>query len=386
MTYLELIVTHKHEHEHETVDVNIGLDFILSHLEEPFFPRNVMTKKLGFQIEAPNGEAAIGYFSHADYQDCRISAYPNLPAFGDAELIRRKSPSLIPIDLDKSILGSLDKLNQVLQSTLERIYELLGIRPTVLWTGNGYHIYIPISAFPIEESKLFVGVGVDNNSIPNSNPGSDPNTKFLRFAQSLFTDNNNDPNHRPSINSCLLRVPGTYNSKNGEQVKIIQRWDGIRPSIDCIIKRFRTSLIEEELERLKAHNSAKSFRRNDKNNKNSIRWIEVLLNTPIPDYRKRCIWRIFAPYFANVKYMTCEEAVPIVRNWLSECNELCTLKGYPTYGFNYYLNNARQVGYYPISFKNLEKEIPLLHQQIESKMKLLKPKLYPKGVRKRWKN
>lgn len=43
-----------------------------------------------------------------------------------------------------------------------------------------------------------------------------------------------DPNHLPSIKSCLVRVPGTINSKNGEAVRIVQKWDGNRPTIKYI--------------------------------------------------------------------------------------------------------------------------------------------------------
>ena len=37
----------------------------------------------------------------------------------------------------------------------------------------------------------------------------------------------------------MVRVPGSINSKNGEQVKIIQEWDGHRPSIALMIGSFQ---------------------------------------------------------------------------------------------------------------------------------------------------
>jgi len=45
--------------------------------------------------------------------------------------------------LDLSRLKSIEPLNRALKKTLKFIKEKLGddISPTVLWTGNGYHIY-----------------------------------------------------------------------------------------------------------------------------------------------------------------------------------------------------------------------------------------------------
>ena len=39
-----------------------GLDFILSHFQEPIFPRKIMTKDLGYQVEVFSKEEALGYF------------------------------------------------------------------------------------------------------------------------------------------------------------------------------------------------------------------------------------------------------------------------------------------------------------------------------------
>ena len=37
-----------------------------------------------------------------------------------------------------------------------------------------------------------------------------------------------DSQHHPTINSCLVRIPGTINSKCSQTVQIIQRWEGQR--------------------------------------------------------------------------------------------------------------------------------------------------------------
>lgn len=59
------------------------------------------------------------------------------------------------IDLDLNNFKSEIAINKALKSTLDHIYGLLKVRPTVLWTGNGYHIYLPIKAFVLEEEQVF---------------------------------------------------------------------------------------------------------------------------------------------------------------------------------------------------------------------------------------
>ena len=44
-------------------EIEIGLDFILSHLEKPIiFPRTIMTKKLGYQRKVYSKERSIRTF------------------------------------------------------------------------------------------------------------------------------------------------------------------------------------------------------------------------------------------------------------------------------------------------------------------------------------
>src|SRR6476660_5667502 len=54
-------------------EVDHNLNFILSHFQEPIFPRNIMTKALGYQKEVFNGQEALEYFSASNYEDCRIN-------------------------------------------------------------------------------------------------------------------------------------------------------------------------------------------------------------------------------------------------------------------------------------------------------------------------
>jgi hypothetical protein len=129
--------------------VQDGLDFILNHFQEPQFPRKIMTKQLGYQVEVFNKEESLEYFKSSNYEDCRINAYPS---FTEYHGINRTPISFLMVDLDsKDFPNEMKKgqaiLDRVLNNTLHKIKESTGGNPTVLWTGNGYHIYQPVSGY-----------------------------------------------------------------------------------------------------------------------------------------------------------------------------------------------------------------------------------------------
>ena len=76
--------------------------------------------------------------------------------------------------------------------------------------------------------------------------GRDLTSEFLRFAEKFFTDGKADPKHFPSVKSYFVRVPGTFNFKNGEQIKIIQKWDGKSPFVQWITYDFKNYLNTKE--------------------------------------------------------------------------------------------------------------------------------------------
>jgi hypothetical protein len=170
-----------------------------------------MTKTLGYQKEVFNKQEALARFKAANYQDCRINAYPSHTEYAGINLT---PPSFIMIDLDLKDYSQ-EKLNEV-DKTLNKINnEFHGAHPTVLWTGNGYHIYQPIHGFILEEIDRFACY-VDPSK-------KDLTSRLMQFAEDYFTEKKGDPQHRPSIKSCLIRIPGTINSKCNQAVKIVQR-------------------------------------------------------------------------------------------------------------------------------------------------------------------
>jgi hypothetical protein len=130
--------------------VQDGLDFILNHFQEPLFPRRIMTKQLGYQVEVFNRQETLEYFKESNYEDCRINAYPS---FTEYQGINRTPISFLMVDLDSKDFSNQDSsnkqgksvLDKILNKTLQKITESIGGTPTVLWTGNGYHIYQPVS-------------------------------------------------------------------------------------------------------------------------------------------------------------------------------------------------------------------------------------------------
>ncbi|MGC8699521.1 MAG: DNA primase noncatalytic subunit PriX [Candidatus Micrarchaeia archaeon] len=51
-------------------------------------------------------------------------------------------------------------------------------------------------------------------------------------------------------------------------------------------------------------------------------WIEKLLAHPLPDFRHRVVNLILAPYFANVKGMSEDEAVKVISQYIDRCKEI----------------------------------------------------------------
>ena len=130
-----------------TQSVEEGLDFILGHfdLEDFIWPRTISTKTTqGRQILIYNREEALARFKQSNFQDCRISAYPSTKYTRHL----KQKPNFLFIDLDSQALDLDKELSQTL-TNIKLKFENNNIEPTVLWSGKGYHIYLPINAIDI---------------------------------------------------------------------------------------------------------------------------------------------------------------------------------------------------------------------------------------------
>ena len=71
-----------------------------------------------------------------------------------------------------------------------------------------YHIYLPVEAFLLEEESEFARFGY-------------PSRKFIQFSEEFLSAKKADPCHTKglSFKNCMLRIPGSINSKNGMKKK-----------------------------------------------------------------------------------------------------------------------------------------------------------------------
>jgi hypothetical protein len=324
---LVAVTTTKDNNNNNNKTIEEGLDFILSHFQDPVWPRTISTKSTqGRQIIVYSKEEALTYFKAASHLDCKISAYyyPNIVSSFLETKKNVITPSLIMIDLDRcNFFESNKALESTLRKILKRIKELLlGLKPTVIWSGNGYHIYIPIDAIVLENIKEFSNIKCVS-------------TKFLRFAEWYLSDGLSDSahNHTVSINNCMLRVPGSYNSKEhaiDPQVRIIKKWtNDYRPNINLLVGSFCAYLKDQKIKAKKISEmreavAALKYSRvgTTRSSSDSIPWIEILLENAISEGRKMSIWHILAPYLINVKKLSYSQSFDIIRDWLDRCSKL----------------------------------------------------------------
>ncbi len=288
------------------ITIQEGIDFILSHLEEPIWPRKVSSLTTQErQILVYNKNEALARFRQANLLDCRINAYPDYIGIGH---INRQSPNFIFIDLDLCRFNSRKALDKALRNLLKNVKKKLdGAQATVIWSGNGYHIYLPVKAFILELESVFAEYEY-------------PSTKFLRFAEQFLSNEKADPCHSNNLSfkNCMLRIPGSHNSKCVErnnnisgattEVKIIQMWDGNRPAINWVLRDFRRYLIQEKINNATDERKRSRYSPAAKTTSTKRVWIEILLDTPIGDYRKKALRRIVAPYLINIKKLTYDDA------------------------------------------------------------------------------
>ena len=263
------------------------------------------------------------------------------------------------LDLSGSVRG--------LESIKEKLDD--NISPSVLRTGNGYHVCLPVTAFILELESIFAEF-------------EETSRQFIRWTEQFLTNNKADPCHSSSLSfrNCMVRVPDSFNSKlaaineKGEivnipesaEVKIIQKWNGVRPSIKPLLSQFYIYLSDSKIKEIHRNRKPRRYSVHYENNK--IRWIETLLQIPISDHRKYALWCIAAPYLINVRKLSHEDAVSIIREWLDRCDKLKPLVGVNS-RIKPNLSAAARVGYLQISFSNLRAQNRYLADLISRQIK-----------------
>ena len=328
------------------------IDFILSHFPEPVFPRTISTyKSQGKQFIAFGKEGMVEAYTESNFIDCRVNGYPSYTEFNG---VQRYPPNFIFIDLDLSLFESSQVLNKALNRTLLTMKKMISGHPSVLWTGNGYHIYQPIDAMILENLVEFASFEY-------------PSQKFIRFAEFYLSCGKSDPLHNPSFKSCMIRIPGSFNSKyvdGKNQVKLVQKWDGIRPSIKSLLVNFHIYLVNEKIKEFDMKKRLVS----GSNQVHSILWIETLLMTPINDYRKNAVALILAPYLINIKKMQYDVAYETIKEWVDRCNEQRILDSTFTYKIKNSINTALRKEQLPMKFDTLKSKNRNLYDLLLMKM------------------
>jgi hypothetical protein len=333
-----------------------------------------MTSKTSGQVPVFSKEDIYKRCQEAGFIDCRINGYPE---YTEYQGIVRHPPDFIFIDFDFSKFRSDKKrVDRVLDQTLTNISEL-GAKPTVLWSGNGYHIYLPIEAMVLDLIDIFSKdkfPGLFSDNYHSKYHGYSVSELFLKFAKDHLTNGNADKQHHPKYKTCLIRFPNTYNSKNlkngltpeQSKVKLIQKWNARRIPIHLLLKDFRRWITQEELDQKRMIKRLKSTGLNNTLKKSDrIEWIEKLLQTPLDDYRKTCLWRILCPYLINVRKLSVQEAVLVLQEWLSKSNNLRK----SDFNHNQQIKkDLKHVGIHlPLSYQTLKEKEPELYYLLKSK-------------------
>jgi hypothetical protein len=80
----------------------------------------------------------------------------------------------------------------------------------------------------------------------------EPSKKILRFLEKHLSNGKSDHVHNSTVSfgNCMLRVPGSFNSKYNNQinnqVRIIQRWNNQRLDMEPLLGDFLAYLLDEK--------------------------------------------------------------------------------------------------------------------------------------------
>jgi hypothetical protein len=95
-------------------------------------------------------------------------------------------------------------------------------------------------------------------------------------------------------------------------------------------------------------------------------WIDKLLETPIEDGRKYCLWKILCPYLVNIKKIGCDKSFEILKIWLEKCNNSRKLDFDPGKEIRDKLSCVKH--YNPISIKTFRNDNNNLYLKLRAKI------------------
>jgi hypothetical protein len=370
-----------------------GLDLMMEHFRHIHgyrLPRTISTGATsGRQYSVDRRDRIMEFYRAARYEDCRINAYLDFDALKQKQCLPqdyKPTPDYLLIDLDRKSFETDEQLENALQTTLKNIdkniqgYPSAKDNTTVIWSGNGYHVHVPLEwRSALEDMPEFV----------NFKDDQDLTTRFLRWVERELTEGMADQHHNPSIKSCLLRVPGTINSKAKAagkdpfvRVTQVSKWAfvGKHASPDDIgmpqvknefLMKFHSMLVQEVIdEKMKKLERRKmiSLGLLKEGNNNSLDWIDKLLQIPVQDNRKDLLFWVLAPYLITVKGLDYDKAYSVLEQWLDKCNDVKRLEPDWTsfrYRIRYCLDIAENQERKPIKFDTFKEYYPDVYKSLK---------------------
>jgi hypothetical protein len=135
---------------------------------------------------------------------------------------------------------------------------------------------------------------------------------------------------------------------------------------------FHAHLVDQRIRELQTESKVLKVKyqiRKKKNDNNTfsitaIPWIELLLATPIEDYRKNAISLILIPYLINVKKLPYDDAFNIIEQWVNKCYSIKRLDSNFNYLIKYALENSIKKGYLPMKFETLKQKNRALYDRL----------------------
>jgi hypothetical protein len=324
------------EQEERIVKVQDSINYLFSLFEkvgQPPFPRKIAAGNR-FGITVNSKDEVLYECIKAYFIDCRISAYNEVvDADLDAGIM---APTVVFIDFDLKLLKDRQELDLCIQQTKDKIKQVLDVSPVSVWSGGGMHVILLLDTRPLRYIQEFV------------DKIKEPSREFLKFAEGFFSNNRNDCHQPASFKNYLLRIPGTFNGKNNEEVALLESTVEVASLNKTLLSEYNLYLAEQI--RLKQQKSQRPYINNTIKRKvkfgtlkdlleqsSGYDYIEKLYSSTIDDNRYFCVWVILARYFTKVKGLSEEQAKEKVRDWLVRCNEVQPVKNLETKlyaGFN----------------------------------------------------
>lgn len=360
--------------------IAMGVSIILKHFDghQQLFPRYLLLGPECRRLIVYNARQIIDACLEVGLIDCRIMAYPICP-----DSLKEIAPCeiLIDIDYDKSKPCDVAKRQamHIKNKTVKRIRELFQTpayyNPTILETGNGYHIYIVLATRPLEYSQILKNTVCSNNN---------PSQEFLKWIAKKCSCGKSDSNNTPAFRSCYWRLPYTFNSKNGAEVKVISEFTLALQIPDALLVDFRMYL-EDKDTGLKLAQDQRQKITIDSNNNNDrydyhysnnpqYNWIEnKLMQIGIDDCRKCLVWSAIGPYLIHGLGLSEAQARDRIVQWLfDKCAALRPID----FDYNNKIRealdgalgrNPKAKKYRPISLKALKNDKPEIYSFLKAK-------------------